>query len=148
MSFGVVGLVGMVIDVGLFNALRLGAFGITALSDKPLTASVISASAAIVFNWIGNRFWTFRQQRRTDVFREMLEYGAVALLGLGVSLLCLAFSHYTLGLRSIGADNVAKNIVGLGLGTIVRFSLARWWSWSPTRRGDRAAPTVGAEVDS
>jgi putative flippase GtrA len=134
LSFGVVGLGGMVIDVGLFNALRLGVFGHGALIDKPLTAAVISASFAIVFNWIGNRYWTFRNQRRADVGRELLEYGAVAVLGLGVGLLCLAVSHYALGLHSIAADNVAKNVIGLGLGTVVRFTLSRWWVWGSSRR--------------
>ncbi len=134
LSFGIVGLGGMVIDVGVFNALRLGVFGHGALIDKPLTAAVISASLAIVFNWIGNRFWTFRKQRRADVGRELLEYGAVAMLGLGVGLLCLAVSHYLLGLHSIAADNIAKNVVGLGLGTVVRFTLSRWWVWGATRR--------------
>ncbi|MGN6444432.1 GtrA family protein [Amnibacterium sp.] len=153
MSFGVVGLGGMVIDVGVFNALRLGLFGHGALIDKPLTASVVSASLAIVFNWVGNRFWTFRGQRRPDVWREALEYGAVALLGLGVSLLSLAVSHYALGLHSIAADNVAKNVIGLGLGTILRFSLSRWWIWRPSRRavaagiaGRAAAPALGTDA--
>lgn len=133
LSFGLVGLGGMVIDVGLFNALRLGAFGSGAFIEKPLTASVISASAAIVFNWVGARWWTFRAERRVDVVRELLEYGAVAALGLGVGLLCLAVSHYALGLHSIAADDVAKNVVGLGLGTALRFSLSRWWVWRPSR---------------
>jgi putative flippase GtrA len=153
LSFGVVGLGGMVIDVGVFNALRLGVFGHGALIDKPLTAAVISASLAIVFNWVGNRFWTFRQQRRTDVVRELLEYGAVAVLGLGVGLLCLAVSHYLLGLHSLAADNIAKNVVGLGLGTVVRFSLSRWWVWGSSRRRQvvvavplaAAKPAIGAE---
>jgi putative flippase GtrA len=154
LSFGLVGLGGLIIDVGVFNALRLGAFGHGALIDKPLTASVISAGLAIVFNWVGNRFWTFRQQRRPDVGRELLEYGAVALLGLGVGLLSLAVSHYVLGLHSLAADNLAKNVVGLGLGTVVRFTLSRWWVWGSHRRrsvivGAIAAPmtttAVGAE---
>lgn len=135
LSFGIVGLGGMVIDIGVFNALRIGA-----LSDKPLTAGAISACVAIVFNWVGARYWTFGERRRTDVLREMAEYGAVALLGLGISLLCLAISHYVLGLHSVAADNVAKNVVGLGLGTAVRFTLSRWWIWHPARH----AVTAGA----
>jgi len=137
MSFGAVGLGGLVIDIGVFNALRVGAF-----SGKPLTAGAISAGAAIVFNWVGNRYWTFGDRRRGDVVREAFEYGAVALLGLGLSLLCLATSHYALGLHSIAADNIAKNVVGLGLGTAVRFSLSRWWIWHPARR---TAPAVNEQ---
>jgi putative flippase GtrA len=152
-SFGVVGLGGMVIDVGIFTALRLGVFGHGAFIEKPLTAGVISASFAIVFNWVGNRWWTFRKQRRTDVGREMVEYGAVALLGLGVGLVCLAISHYVLGLHSLAADNIAKNVVGLGLGTVVRFTLSRWWVWGASRKhavvggGTRPVPIPALGTD-
>lgn len=127
-SFGIVGLGGLVLDVAVFTALRAGAF-----AERPLTAGVISAGAAIIFNWVGNRVWTFRDVRRTSMAKEAVEYAAVALLGLGVSLLCLAVSHYVLGLHSLGADNVAKNVIGLALGTAVRFTLSRWWIWRPER---------------
>jgi putative flippase GtrA len=38
-----------------------------------------------------------------------------------------------LNLTSLLADNISGNIIGLGLGTIVRFVLYRYWVWSPRR---------------
>lgn len=142
-GFGLVGLGGMVIDLVIFNALRLGMLGpALSLTSKPLTASVISAGFAIVFNWAGGRFWVFRSRRRADVLREFAEYVLVALLGLGIGLATLAFTHYTLGATSLVADNISKNVIGLALGTVTRFLLLRFWVWGRGRVGSAAVPEV------
>lgn len=148
-KFGVVGLVGMGIDVGLFNALRLAAPSLPHAVAEPIAASIISVSAAILFNWLGNRYWTFRLERRRNAAAEFLEYLAVSLLGMLVALACLALSHYLLGFRSLLADNIAKNGIGLVLGTLVRFALMRYWVWGH-HRGGRASetPTWTAARDS
>ncbi|WP_377271031.1 hypothetical protein [Peterkaempfera sp. SMS 1(5)a] len=39
----------------------------------------------------------------------------------------LWISHYTLGFDSALADNIAKNVIGLGLGTMFRFISFRTW---------------------
>lgn len=133
-AFGLVGLGGMVIDLAVFNVLRLNLLGPGfALASKPLTASVISASFAIVFNWVGGRYWAFRDSRRTDAVKEFIEYALVALLGLGIGLATLAFTHYTLGMHSLVADNISKNVIGLALGTATRFLLLRFWVWGRGR---------------
>ena len=46
-KFGVVGLIGLVIDVALFNALRLGAFGDGWISTA-IGAKTVSTSVAII----------------------------------------------------------------------------------------------------
>lgn len=149
-GFGLVGLGGMVIDLVVFNVLRLGVLGPgLSLTSKPLTASVISAGFAIVFNWLGGRYWVFRSRRRPDALREFGEYVLVALLGLGIGLATLAFTHYTLGFTSLAADNVSKNVIGLGLGTITRFLLLRFWVWGRTRVATPAlnpVPTITASI--
>lgn len=148
-GFGLVGLGGMVIDLVVFNVLRLGVLGpALSLTSKPLTASVISAGFAIVFNWAGGRFWVFRSRRRPDVLREFAEYVLVALLGLGIGLATLAFTHYTLGLTSLVADNVSKNVIGLALGTVTRFLLLRFWVWGRGRVANAVAPEVLAATAS
>lgn len=132
LKFGVVGLVGLIIDVTLFNALRLGLFG-DGWAQSPLGAKTISTSAAIIFNWLGNRYWTFREHRRRNYVREFAEYLAVSLGGMAISLGCLWFSHHVLGLTSLLADNVASNVVGLALGTAFRFILYRYWVYGHHR---------------
>ena len=125
-KFGVVGLVGLVIDIALFNALRLGVFGDGWISTA-IGAKTISTSVAIVCNWIGNRYWTFRKHRRRNYLREFAEYLVVSLGGMAISLFCLWISHYVLGYTSLVADNISTNVIGLGLGTAFRFLLYRYW---------------------
>lgn len=126
-KFGVVGLIGLVIDVALFNMLRLGVFGEGHWAQSAIGAKTISTSVAIVFNWLGNRYWTFRKHRRRNYVREFVEYAIVSLGGMAIALGCLWLSHHWLGYTSLLADNVATNVVGLGLGTAFRFVLYRYW---------------------
>ena len=132
-GFGLVGGIGFAIDMGVYNLLI-----VTVLSDDhvhggPLLAKVLSTLVAITTNWIGNRLWTFRQHRRSDSGREAAEFFAVSLAGLVVGLLPLWVSHYLLEWTSLLADNIA-NVVGLGLGSVFRFALYRWWVFAPHRR--------------
>ena len=96
-----------------------------------MIAKIISTSIAIVTNWIGNRYWTFGSMRRSHVLREGLEFALVSVGGMGIALLCLWVSHYLLGFTSALADNIATNIVGLGLGTAFRFTFYRIWVFRP-----------------
>jgi putative flippase GtrA len=147
LSFGLVGGVGLVVDVTVFNALRTTVFEPQFVYGGPMIAKVISTSIAIVVNWIGNRYWTFRSERRTGshsaVVREGIEFAVVSLAGAGIALGSLWISHYVLGFASVLDDNIATNVVGLALGTAFRFALYRFWVFSG-RRGtvDIAAPVI------
>ncbi|WP_279432487.1 GtrA family protein [Labedella endophytica] len=145
-KFGVVGGVGFVIDVGLFNLLRVGVFGDDHFFQGAIGAKLVSTSVAIVFNWIGNRYWTFREHRRSDVLREFAEYVAVAIGGLLIGLLCLWVSHHVLGFTSLLADNISANVVGLVLGTAFRFLLYRFWVWGHHRTTRRELEETDVEV--
>lgn len=129
-KFGLVGLVGLVVDVSLFNLLSLSG---PSWWSEPLQAKFISTSVAIVVNWLGNRYWTFRRDKRSDVFRELVEFVAASVAGMLVTLATLWFTHYALGFDSLLADNISANVIGLGLGTLVRFALYRWWVWNVKR---------------
>jgi putative flippase GtrA len=126
-KFGVVGLIGFLIDIALFNALRVGLLGEGTWAQSAIGAKTISTSVAIVFNWLGNRYWTFRRHRRRHALREFAEYAIVSVGGMAISLACLWISHHVLGLTSLLADNISTNVIGLGLGTAFRFLLYRYW---------------------
>jgi putative flippase GtrA len=132
-KFGVVGLIGLLIDVALFNALRLGVFGEGTWAQSAIGAKTISTTVAIVFNWLGNRYWTFRNHRRRNYLREFAEYVIVSLGGMAIALGCLWISHHWLGYTSLVADNIATNVVGLALGTAFRFLLYRYWVFGQHR---------------
>jgi putative flippase GtrA len=119
-KFGVVGAVALVVDVGVFNALRYSG-GHGPLYDKPLSAKVISVALATLTAWAGNRYWTFRHRRRTAMHHELALFVLFNVVGMGIALACLGISHYVLDLRSPLADNISANGVGLALGTLFRF---------------------------
>jgi len=136
MRFGIVGLGGLVVDVVVFNILRITVLSPENLVEGPLIAKVISTSLAIVVNWIGNRFWTFSRARGRRVIREGIEFAIVSLGGMAIAVLCLWVSHYVLGFTSLLADNIASNVIGLGLGALFRFTLYRAWVFNPSRLDD------------
>jgi putative flippase GtrA len=126
-KFGLVGVVNLVIDVGIFNALLFGP-----LAHKPITSKVISTGVAIVSSYFMNRHWTWRNRARTGIRRELPLFLVLSGVGLGITLACLAVSHYGLGFHSRLADNVAANVVGLVLGMLWRFwSFKRWVFLAP-----------------
>src|SRR5690606_36404683 len=96
MRFGVVGGIGFVVDVALFNALRLTVFAPELIESGPLIAKVVSTSVAILCNWIGNRYWTFGSNRSPGVMREGLAFALVSVGGLAIGIACLWVSHYVL----------------------------------------------------
>lgn len=144
LKFGVIGAIGFVIDASIFNALRLGVLGTGHFFQGPTGATIISTGVAIIFNWIGNRYWTFRAHRRKDWFLEFLEYAAVSIAGSLIAVGVLWISHYALGFDNLVADNIAKNAIGLGLGTIVRFALYRYWVYG-LHRSEKFVGTTEVE---
>ncbi len=141
--FGAVGLIGLVVDVGVFNILRTTVLAPETLHEGPVLAKVISTSLAIVANWIGNRYWTFGATRRAQVVREGVEFALVSVGGMLITLACLWVSHYVLGFTSVLADNIAGNVVGLALGTAFRFLFYRRWVFHP-KRSMPLGPAEGA----
>jgi putative flippase GtrA len=137
---GAVGLVGLVVDVGLFNLLRATALNPAHVLHGALWATLVSTSVAIVGNWLGNRYWTFRNERRAHWWREGIEFALVSVGGLLIALGCVWFSEQVLDLHSLLSDNIAKNVVGLVLGTIFRFTFYRLWVFRPSRPD---APALG-----
>ncbi|MBF4602359.1 GtrA family protein [Curtobacterium sp. VKM Ac-2884] len=145
--FGVVGAVGFVVDTTVFNVLRITVLNPDDVHSGPFLAKVISTVVAIFVNWMGNRYWTFREQRRAVATREGVEFVVVSLGGMVIALACLGVSHYAMGLTSVFADNVA-NIVGLVLGTVFRFWLYKVWVYHPERTATVPAAADVARQDA
>lgn len=145
-QFGLVGAAGFVVDIVVFNALRLTVFSPESVETGPLIAKVVSTSLAILTNWVGNRFWTFSRNRQANTVREGAEFFGVSIAGMGIGLASLWVSHYLLGFTSVLADNVASNVIGLALGAVFRFSLYRWWVFAPHRGAAERHPSpVGVQ---
>ncbi len=119
-KFGVVGVIGSVIDLGGAAYLH-GVEGV-----EPLAAKAISIAAATVVTYLGSRFWTFRHRVNQALLREGMLFLALNVVGLLIAEAVIAFTTYGLGLKSALAYNAAS-VAGTGLGTIFRyFSYKKW----------------------
>lgn len=141
-KFGTVGAVAFVVDVGLYNLLVFGLPGGVAgpLAESPLLGKAAATTVATVVAWTGNRWWTFRRQRRSAKSAEFVLFVFFNALGLGIALAALGFSRYVLGLDSQLADNISGNGIGLALGTLFRF-------WAYKRFVFRGHLEVGASAE-
>ncbi|MEU6255975.1 GtrA family protein [Streptomyces sp. NPDC047043] len=113
-GFAAVGLLAYAADLALFTWLR-GPAGL-----DPLTAKGISFVAGCSVAYAGNALGTYRHARVKGL-RAYAVFCAVNLAGAVVQLLCLALSHYGLGLTSQRADTVSGAGVGMALATVLRF---------------------------
>lgn len=133
LKFGVVGVAGYLIDVGVFNILRFSGIAEGTWGATPIGAKVVSVTLATIATWFGNRYWTFRERRRANYWLELAEFALVALVGMLISVACLYVSHYVLELQSPLADNISANVVGLFLATTFRFLMYRFWVYGHHR---------------
>ncbi|MER6690929.1 GtrA family protein [Streptomyces minutiscleroticus] len=114
LGFAAAGLVAYAADLALFLWLR-GPAGL-----DPLTAKALSFAAGCSVAYAGNALGPYRH-RTGPRLRQYGVFLAVNAAGALVQLLCLAVSHYGLGLTSRHADTVSGAVVGMALATVLRF---------------------------
>lgn len=121
-AFGVVGALAFVVDNGGYNALVFGLPGHTpgVLSDHAVLASLLATTVATLLSWVGNRWWTYRHQRRDKVTQELALFVMVNVIGIGITALPVLLSRWSFGLDSPLSDNVAR-LLGWTLATAFRF---------------------------
>jgi putative flippase GtrA len=85
LRFAVVGIIGAVVDFGVMNLL------VNLLSFSLVRAGTISFLAAILSNFIWNRYWTYPDSRSKPISHQLLEFLVVNIAGLLIRLPILAF---------------------------------------------------------
>lgn len=131
LEFGLVGAVGMVVDLGGYNLLTYDTGGGGMLHDRPLIARTLSIIAATIVTYIGNRIWTWRDRQRRGVHREYALFFALNIVGWLLNIGVLSFAIYVLRLDGLLWENLAS-LVGIGLGTLFRFWSYRNWVFRET----------------
>lgn len=118
-----VGLVGYVVDVGIFNFLR-----IASLAD-PYLAKVISTLLAVLLTFVMNRNWTFQVsvQPGPQEAARLGRYILVHFLGMTIPLAVLFISKQVLGFDSLLAENISANVVGVAFALLFRWTLNSRW---------------------
>ncbi|MEU8569650.1 GtrA family protein [Streptomyces pathocidini] len=131
-KFGTVGAVGFLVNFVVFN-LCVHWIGLAVVRS-----GVIATIVAIGTNYLGNRHWTYRDCDKSRRSRELTLFLLFSGIGLVIENGILALSHYGFGFTSTVADNIAKNVIGLGIGTVFRFWSYRTWVF-------KALPAPAAE---
>jgi putative flippase GtrA len=134
-KFGTVGAFGFLVNLIVFN-LCVHVIGLAVVRS-----GVIATFIAICTNYLGNRYWTYRASDKSRRSRELTLFFLFSGVGLVIENGILAISHYGFGFTSTVADNVAKNVVGLGIATVFRFWSYRTWVF-------RALPAPGGSAGS
>ncbi|SOR81114.1 MULTISPECIES: GtrA family protein [Streptomyces] len=122
-KFSVVGALAFVVDNGGYNLLVFGLPGGAEdgpMGNSPVQASVVATGAAALFSWAGNRYWTYRDQHREKVSRELGLFLVANGVGLAITAGTVFASRHLLGLDSPLSDNTAR-ILGWVLATLFRF---------------------------
>ncbi|MDH6136923.1 putative flippase GtrA [Kitasatospora sp. MAA4] len=119
-KFGIVGLVGIFVNFGVSN------LAIHATGWAPVRCSVIGTAVAIVVNYLGYRYWVYRDSDAASRRREITLFLIFSGIGMLIENGTLWFSTYTLGLHGTIAYNLSKAF-GTGLGTLFRFFSYRTW---------------------
>jgi putative flippase GtrA len=125
MKFGTVGGIAYIVNLRLFNLLVH--FPFSPLDDRPVTGSLIAGIVSILIAYFGNRFWTWRERPRRAMSREIALFFIINGIGIAIASGALYISRYVLGFESAFADNIAANVIGVGIGTIFRFLSYRIW---------------------
>lgn len=135
LRFALVGIVGAVVDFGTANLL-VYAFG------APLVlAGTISFIAAIINNFIWNRYWTYPDSRSRPIVQQFIQFAVVSVMGLLIRVPILHWTEpflyrFLTGLPfSLGAltpDFLAKNLT-LAVAVVVvmfwNFFVNRYWTY-------------------
>lgn len=119
-KFGAVGGAGLLVNLGVFNLVRH-------VTDLPVVrASVIATVVAIVFNYIGFRYFTYRDRDKSGRTRELTLFLLFSVVGLVIENGLLFAATYGFGWDTPLQSNVFK-FLGIGVATLFRFWSYRTW---------------------
>ncbi|MFB7779235.1 GtrA family protein [Streptomyces bauhiniae] len=140
-KFGAVGGAGVLVNLGVFNLVRH-------VSDLPVVrASIIATIVAIVFNYLGFRYWTYRDRDRGGRPRELMLFLVFSVIGLVIENGVLYLATYGFGWDSPLQSNVFK-FVGIGVATLFRFWSYRTWVFRALPSEGGKEPVARHEPDS
>jgi putative flippase GtrA len=119
-KFGAVGVVGTVVNFAVSNLL----WHLTSL--QAVRANVIATIVAIACNYIGFRYFTYRDRDKSARTKELTLFLAFSLVGLVIENGILFAAIYGFGWDSSLQRNVFK-VLGIGIATLFRFWSYRSW---------------------
>jgi putative flippase GtrA len=119
-KFGAVGGLGLVVNFAVFNLCRV----FTPLST--LRCSVVGTGVAIVSNYLGYRYYTYRDREKRGPAREFTLFVAFSVASLAIENGGLFVAMRWFGWDTALQDNLVKAL-GIAVATVFRFWSYRTW---------------------
>lgn len=141
-KFGAVGGAGLLVNLVVFNVVRH-------LTDLPVVrASVVATVVSIVFNYIGFRYFTYRDRDKSGRTKELTLFLLFSVVGLVIENGILYAATYAFGWDSPLQSNIFK-FVGIGIATLFRFWSYRSWVFKtlPAREAVASAESFLEEAE-
>ncbi|MDG9719081.1 GtrA family protein [Streptomyces sp. DH24] len=132
-KFGAVGGAGVLVNLLVFNLVR------HTTDLQVVRAGVIATVVAIAFNYVGFRYFTYRDRDKSRRTRELTLFLLFSAIGLVIENGVLYVATYGFGWNTPLQNNIFK-FVGIGVATLFRFWSYRTWVF-------RALPAHGAVAD-
>jgi len=139
LKFALVGSIGAIIDFGIFNLF------VSYFSVKAVIASIISFVAAVISNFLWNRFWTYPDSRKKGFTSQLTQFVVVSIVGLlirAVSFVPLENIVLNLTTRSVNSitivspQTISHNITLAILIIVVmfwNFFANRYWTYNDVK---------------
>ncbi|MFF7204881.1 MULTISPECIES: GtrA family protein [unclassified Streptomyces] len=119
-KFGAVGGAGLLVNLAVFNLVRH-------TTELPVVrASVLATVIAIAFNYVGFRYFTYRDRDKSGRTKELTLFLLFSLVGLVIENGVLYTATYGFGWDSPLQSNIFK-FLGIGVATLFRFWSYRTW---------------------
>src|SRR3546814_2847591 len=122
LRFMAVGGVATFVAFVIFNFLVHGVF-LTQdpwMHSHPTLAYVVANTVGMVISYRGTKSWAFKNRETSHADGGRTAYVAINLATMTLPIACLWISRNLLDQDSAFADNIAANVVGLGLGMVAR----------------------------
>jgi putative flippase GtrA len=119
-KFGAVGGMGLLVNLAVFNLVRH-------TTEVPVVrASILATVIAIAFNYVGFRYFTYRDRDKSGRTKELTLFLLFSVIGLVIENGILYAATYGYGWDSPLQSNVFK-FLGIGIATLFRFWSYRTW---------------------
>jgi putative flippase GtrA len=136
LRFAFVGVIGAIVDFGVMNLLT------TLVGASLVVAGTIAFIAAIISNFLWNRYWTYPDSRSKPITRQLVQFVLISVMGLGIRIPLLRvlepimkrlFEWLTLRITNLPVDFLAKNST-LAIAVVVvmfwNFFANRYWTYN------------------
>ncbi|MCF3960759.1 GtrA family protein [Streptomyces fuscigenes] len=130
-KFGAVGGAGLLVNLLVFNVVR------HATDLQVVRASVLATIVSIAFNYVGFRYFAYRDSDKSGRTRELVLFLAFSAVGLVIENGVLYVATYGFGWHTPLENNVFK-FIGIGVATLFRFWSYRSWVFKALPVGEES----------